>query len=158
MDARPRFIADENVGKLGRYLRRLGFDTELFSGGDDGELVRRALAENRVLLTRDTHIQQYAVAASGRVLVVTLHSDDPAEQLRTVIDKLKLSAWFKPLSLCLECNCPLEPLPAEEAAGRAPPYVLKTQRQFMQCPECRRLYWRGSHWQAMRRQLEALGD
>jgi uncharacterized protein with PIN domain len=30
---------------------------------------------------------------------------------------------------------------------------LQTQSQFMQCPHCQRLYWRGTHWSNMMDEL-----
>ena len=51
-----KFIVDENVGKLAGWLRMMGFDTVFFSGGDDSAMVKQALAEGRILLTRDTEI------------------------------------------------------------------------------------------------------
>jgi uncharacterized protein with PIN domain len=34
-----------------------------------------------------------------------------------------------------------------------PPYVFKTQEQFVECPACHRIFWKGTHWQAMTRKL-----
>jgi uncharacterized protein with PIN domain len=68
----PRFIADQNVGKLGRWLRMLGFDTLLFDGPDDGEILRLALEQVRVILTRDTHIMERRLVTSGRLKAVLL--------------------------------------------------------------------------------------
>jgi uncharacterized protein with PIN domain len=148
-----KFIADENVGRLGRYLRRLGFDTVLFNGGGDREMVKQALAEGRVILTRDTHIEKYGVAVNSRVIVVTFATDNPEEQLKQVIDTLELVGEAQPFTLCLECNAPLVETYEEKVAERVPPYVLKTQKQYMECPACRRVYWRGSHWRAMQQGL-----
>src|ERR1051325_9467164 len=55
--ASPRFIADVMVGKLARWLRLLGFDVLYSNRCDDDEIVRRAAAENRTLLTRDRGIR-----------------------------------------------------------------------------------------------------
>ena len=154
MQAPPKFIADENVGKLGRYLRRLGFDTALFSGSEDRDMVKQALAEGRVILTRDTHIEKYGAAASGRIKVITFSTDVPAEQLKQVVNALALAGAGAPLTRCLECNLPLETRKKEEVAGRVPPYVFKTHERFVECPSCRRVFWQGTHWHAMRRQLE----
>jgi hypothetical protein len=152
----PKFIADENVGKLGRYLRRLGFDTALFEGGEDRAMVSRALADSRTILTRDTHIREYGAAVKGRVKVITLTSDDPNEQLRQVLETLGFGGMAVPLSRCLECNCRLETKSQAEVAGRVPSFVLKTQKCFVECPLCRRVYWRGSHWRAMQEHLKGL--
>src|SRR5574337_881847 len=50
-----RFVADAMLGRLAKWLRLAGYDT-LYWRGDDARLVRLALAENRVVLTRDTRI------------------------------------------------------------------------------------------------------
>jgi uncharacterized protein len=149
------FIADENVGKLGRWLRLLGFDTILFSG-DDRDLIRRALAENRIILTRDSHIALVRPAVGGFLKVVTLAVDRPEEQICRVINELDIMGLAHPLTRCLECNTPLAEITREEAQGRVPPYVYQTQAQFVACPGCRRIYWRGTHWQALQKRLAVL--
>jgi hypothetical protein len=37
---------------------------------------------------------------------------------------------------------------------QVPPYVFRTKDQYMECPNCHRLYWRGTHWQAMMERLK----
>ena len=54
-----KFIVDHNVGKLTKWLRMMGYDTLFFDGEDDWQMVRTALAEGRVILTRDTQIMRY---------------------------------------------------------------------------------------------------
>jgi uncharacterized protein len=153
-----KFIADENVGKLGRYLRRLGFDTVIFEDGEDREMVKQALADGRIVLTRDTRIEKYGVAVNGRVRVVTFNTDNPGEQLKQVVETLELGKEAAPLTRCLECNLPLEERQLGEVAERVPPYVLKTQKHFVECPGCKRVYWRGTHWSAMQDKFESLKD
>ena len=145
----PHFLADHNVGALGRRLRMLGFDTILFGTGDDGDMVRRALDEGRTILTRDTHIMERRVVTSGRLKAVLLTTDRPQEQLCRVIKQLELKNRFNPFTRCIEDNHLLVPRLPAEVVERVPPYVAKTQTQFMECPQCRRIYWRGTHWQAM---------
>ena len=45
----PKFLADENVGKLGRWLRILGYDVAYQSPALDAQLALKALRENRVI-------------------------------------------------------------------------------------------------------------
>jgi len=52
----PRFAADAMLGRLGRWLRVLGFDTSYDAALDDAALVRLAHEEARILLTRDRHL------------------------------------------------------------------------------------------------------
>ena len=37
-----------------------------------------------------------------------------------------------------------------------PPYVYKTQNDYMECPTCHRVYWQGTHWLAMKNELEKI--
>jgi len=153
---RPRFIADHNVGKLARWLRMMGYDTVFFDARDDAYLVSKALAEDRVILTRDTHIMKRGVITSGRLKALLIDSDEPEQQVKQVIDAMHLDYQSRPFTLCLECNQPLVERSKEEVKDRVPPYVYRTREQFMECPNCRRIYWRGTHWQRMNRKLEKL--
>ena len=144
------------MGKLAKWLRLMGYDTVFFNDSDDACMVRKALREDRVILTRDTQIMQRGVVTSGRVRAILVNSDEPEQQMQQVIDALSLDCRFKPFSVCLECNQPLEERSREEVKDRVPPYVFKTQHQYMECPACHRIYWRGTHWQSMARRLEKL--
>ncbi len=152
----PRFIVDSNAGKLARWLRVMGYDAVYFPNGSDSEMLDRAVAEGRVLLTRDTHIIKRGIASSGRVKVVLLRDDDPAKQLRHVITTLGLDCLHRAFSLCLECNTPLTERKPEEVKDLVPPHVYKTQTRYLQCPSCHRVYWGGSHKRAMEKELKSL--
>lgn len=151
-----RFIVDHNAGKLARWLRMMGYDTLFFTGADDGDMVRIALAQDRVILTRDTRIAQRRVVASGRLRVVIIQSGSPAEQLGQVRAEIGLDVTYRPFTLCLERNRPLEVRSREDVKRLVPAYVYRTQEQYMACPGCHRIYWRGTHWEAMTNKLAEL--
>ena len=146
------------MGKLARWLRLMGYDARFFDGDDDSELVALAKAEGRVILSRDTLIMQRRLITSGKIRAVLIDSDRPERQVRQVVATLGLDSHFKPFSICLECNQPLVERAKDELKELVPPYVFKTQNYFRQCPNCERLYWRGTHWQAMTRRLEEFGQ
>jgi len=148
-----KFIVDNNVGKLAKWLRIMGYDTLFFNGSNDSGMVATALNEERVILTRDTQIMRRRVVTSGRLKAILIHSDKPELQMRQVINDLNLDCQFRPFALCLECNQPLLERSKQQVEGRVPPYVFQTQSQYMECPICHRIYWRGTHWQAMTRKL-----
>lgn len=148
-----KFIVDNNVGKLAKWLRIMGYDALLFSGEDDGKMVKIALAQNRVILTKDSQIMKRRLVTSGRLKAVLIKDDDVKVQLKQVVKALKLDYHFKPFSLCLECNQRLQEKNKAEVRELVPPYVYKTENLYMECPSCHRLYWRGTHWQAMTREL-----
>lgn len=152
----PRFIADINVGRLGRWLRAKGYDTLQFSNGDDSEMLAIAADENRIVLSRDTGLSRYRLVLGGRARVIILQSDRTSEQLTQVMAEIGPHPRPMPFSICLCCNAPLEDKAPEEVKDKVPPYVFKTQKQFKQCPDCKRIYWRGTHWQAMQHYLEGI--
>jgi len=142
------------VGKLAKWLRIMGYDTRFFNGTDDADLVATALAEGRVILTRDTQIMKRRVVTTGRLNAILIKSDEPEQQMHQVIDTLDLDCQFRPFALCLECNQPLQERSKQQVKDRVPPYVFQTQSQYRECPACHRIYWRGTHWQAMTKGLK----
>ncbi len=152
------FAVDSNAGKLARWLRMMGYDTLYFKNIDDSELVRIALRENRVILTRDTQIMKRRVVTNGQIKAILPQSGDPREQLYQVATELNLDYRQRQFTRCLECNQTLLPRSKEDVKELVPPYVFRTQAQYMQCPNCLRVYWRGTHWQRMKTALEAFAS
>ena len=151
-----RFIVDANVGRLARWLRIMGYDAMFVPGVEDSELVRLALAEGRAILTRDRLVMRRRAIASGR-LSALLISGDRLGELRQGVEAYGLDASGG-FSRCVECNEPLRDVEREAAQGRVPAYVFETQEAFVECPACARLYWRGTHWRNMVRELATVGD
>ncbi|MBI4267530.1 MAG: Mut7-C RNAse domain-containing protein [Chloroflexi bacterium] len=151
-----RFIVDHNVGKLAKWLRMMGYDTVFFDGEDDWDMVRTALREGRVVLTRDSQFMERGVITQGRVKAILVKGDEPEAQLQQVVTALNLDTYFKPFTICLECNQPLVEIEKQNVKARVPPYVYQTQSQYLECPSCHRIYWRGTHWQSMAKKLERL--
>jgi uncharacterized protein with PIN domain len=105
-----------------------------------------------VLITRDSGIAQRRAARMGQMRVVQIVHDDLRNQLRQLVRdmNLNLNSGF---SRCVRCNQLLQLVPKQSAAPRLPAYVCQTQCQFMECPQCLRLYWRGTHWSNMMSEL-----
>jgi len=146
-----RFQADAMLGALARWLRVLGIDTAYEAHIEDADLVRRAREEGRTILTRDRRLRD-----EWRVPdLVVLEADDPAVQLREVVDGFALRSLIRPFSRCLRCNVPLRAASVEEARGRVPERVLREQSVWRRCPDCGRVFWPGSHVRRMRARLES---
>jgi len=151
-----KFIVDNNVGKLARWLRVIGYDTLLFKEKDDSKMIEFALNDGRVILTRDTQITKRRLVTDGKLKAILIKHDEPKAQLRETVKTLNLDYYFRPFSLCLECNQMLIPRRREEVQNLVPPRVFETQEQYMECPACRRIYWQGTHWRAMVKELREL--
>ena len=155
MAAQTRFVVDVNVGKLAKWLRVMGYDTLFPQECGDNELVRIALREGRVLVTRDSGISLRRAVRLGQMRVVKIVHDDVRSQLKQLVRDLHLDI-DKGFCRCVLCNDPLRPLSVEQVSQRVPPYVLRTQSAFMECPRCLRTYWRGTHWSNMMCELSRL--
>jgi uncharacterized protein with PIN domain len=151
-----KFIADNNVGKLARWLRLIGYDTLLFKQKDDARMIKTALGDDRVVLTKDTQFMKRRLVTNGELKAILIKQDGPKTQIQEVVKKLNLNYHFNPFSLCLECNQTLIPRCKEEVQGLVPPHVFETQTQYTECPTCHRIYWQGTHWQAMVKKLQDL--
>lgn len=137
----PRFIADEMLGKLAKWLRSIGYDTVYYTGGGDSALVKRALAEDRVILTKDSHLVKRKLARKA----LFIRSEHPREQFKQVVEELGLDAESKLFTRCLICNQELVLVEKEGIRDRVPSYTYLTQDKFYECPECERIYWPGTH-------------
>src|SRR5437868_14608586 len=119
---RPRFLADCNVGRLARWLRRPGYDACYHARIDDSELVREAAAENRVVLTRDRDLTKRRVIQTGVVRAIIIRDDDVTKQLRQVFGELGLELK-EALTRCIERNSELESRVPAMVPERVPQHV-----------------------------------
>lgn len=146
-----KFLCDEMLARLGRYLRAAGYDTVIgAAGANDRTLLDCAIAENRMLLTRDRAILARKNAA-GRVLVLPQSGLDAAAE--ALNQRLGIDWLRAPFTRCLVDNARLRPaLPS--ARAQLPPRARETEGPLRSCPVCGRLYWPGSHVRRMARNLE----
>jgi uncharacterized protein len=146
----PRLLADAMLGRLARWLRAAGYDTAYNQALDDAALLRQARAEDRVLLTADRSL---ARSRSARTWLID--SDDLIGQLTQVLHALgpPPGQFF---SRCLACNGALEPADSADLADQLPAYILAAHTAFSRCPNCRRIYWQGTHSDRMRAVLDTL--
>ena len=152
----PRFVCDAHLGKLGRRLRLLGFDTVLAqdaTGADPGDdaLVQLARDEHRILLTRDRELLE----RPGLTHALEVPQAPVDTQLRGLIQRLQLQSAAAPFTRCTCCNTPIEPADPADLPD-LPPGVLAHQDRFWRCPGCGRSYWEGSHHRRMSRLVQAL--
>jgi uncharacterized protein with PIN domain len=151
-----RFIVTNELGRLARWLRIMGFDAVYFKGSNINTLIIEALREDRFIITR----RQGKIDDLQKKTLV-LNTDKLTEQLRQVLQNLQLKIEESEMfTRCPMCNEMLREAKKEEAKELIPPYVYKTQNEFRQCNSCKRLYWKGSHWgnikEAISHQLSAV--
>jgi len=137
-----KFIVTKELGRLARWLRILGFDTEYFSSSNRSSLIIISLRDERIILTRDSRMSP----VSG-VRILKVKHDELKQQLAQVMKELNIKLNEKLLfTRCVLCNKELKTTEKKSIKGRVPDYVYETQSDFVICPECKRVYWQGTHW------------
>ncbi|KPK09260.1 MAG: hypothetical protein AMJ64_00780 [Betaproteobacteria bacterium SG8_39] len=148
--ATPRFAADVHLGKLARHLRLAGFDCLWSRDWDDDALVAAAVAESRIVLTRDKGVLRRRAVTHGRFVRAT----ESEAQLAEIVRAFGLRARLQPFSRCRECNVPLEDVAKDAIAAQLPDKVRARYTRFRHCPGCGRLYWEGTHFERLRTVLQ----
>jgi len=148
-----RFVVDVNVGRLAALLRLTGFDAAYENGLRDNEIADLAHREQRIVLTRDRALLKRNKIDYGRLVRATY----PEEQLLETLRFFGLTGPFDFFSRCLLCNCKLQPVAKAAILHRLEPKTRKYFNTFKTCPACDRIYWRGSHCDAMAAKLKKAG-
>jgi uncharacterized protein len=148
----PRFLCDEMLHGLGRWLRAAGYDTVIAAGGlPDRELAARCAEEGRILLTKDRDLATTAAGTAPVLLVPGNGIDKAAQALSAALD---IDWQHAPFTRCIVDNRPLEAAPPDSAA-RVPKSSRGAGGPLRVCPECGRLYWPGGHVRRMQQRLAA---
>ncbi len=148
--AEIRFVLDTHLGRLARYLRLVGFDTDYENDRSDAELARISKEDRRILLTCDRGLLKRNVVTHG----YAVRERRPRAQLLEVAGRFELSGRFAPFTRCLACNGVLEDASLPEVAARVPPSIRERFRRYRRCPRCGGVYWQGSHHARLARLVE----
>lgn len=138
----PRFVLDVHLGRLARHLRLLGFDALWYRDAEDVALVEVSLGERRTLLTRDRGILKRGELSHAYYVREQL----PRRQVSEVLRRFDLFGSVRPFGRCLECNGDLQEVAKAEVYELLPPRTRRDYEEFRRCPQCGRVYWKGSHY------------
>lgn len=137
------FAADTTLGKLAKWMRLLGFDTDYQSAVSAKRSIQSA-GKERILLTRTNLIRDQS--PDRKLVFIT--SNNPLEQVKEVIRALGIVPEdIRPFSRCTRCNILIQQVDRDAVHDRVPDYVWENNTEFMICRRCRRIYWPGSHIQ-----------
>jgi len=125
-----RFIIDAMLGNITTWLRILGHDS-IYWSGEDRELIERALAENRIIITKDRGLASTALKKGLEVVLVD--GSDVPKIIAEISKRYGLNVEFNPKrTRCPKCNTPLN--------------LVRDYEYRWQCPGCGKHYWVGGHW------------
>ncbi|MEO0276284.1 MAG: Mut7-C RNAse domain-containing protein [candidate division WOR-3 bacterium] len=132
-----KLIVDATCVKHGRWLRLLGFDTEIIKGAIGVDKIKEG-----ILITRNKKLKRKFKSD------VLLLPDMPFwDALNFIIRMLSLEESLRPFTRCSLCNEEVINIPKEKVKGKVPYYVYETQDNFYICQKCNKIYWRGSHYE-----------
>ncbi len=145
----PKFIADVHLGSLARNLRMMGIDTAYFNKIIKDELIIISLKEKRTILTKDVDLLKNSVVTHGYFV----RSSDPLIQLKEVIARFHLQKEVREFTRCLVCNSKLNPVDRELINDKLPEKVKNYHSEFHICTGCNKIYWKGTHYENMRKKI-----
>lgn len=149
---RLKFICDVHLGKLARNLRLLGFDTYFDKQIDDNEIINISLTERRIILTRDKQMLKNKRITHG----YWVRSTDPRDQIPELVERFDLHKYLKPFSRCMDCNGLIQTVCKEDIIELLPLRTKKYYDKFFKCQLCGKIYWEGSHYENMKKQIQNL--
>jgi len=147
MDA--RFVVDVHLGKLARLLRLLGLDTVYNNNFTLDDLINISIDQGRILLTRNRSIPKQV-----SIKIFILSSQKPLEQLKQLVEYFTLQHQYLPFSRCIVCNGVLKPVSKESIIALLEQRTSRYYNDFCQCHCCKRIYWKGSHYEMMQKTIK----
>lgn len=142
-----RFLLDGMLGKLARWLRILGYESEYSKGTSDAKLLSRAKEDSLILLTSDS--QLYRNAISKDIESFLIDSQDNAQTLANLAYRFQLKLKLDPMiSKCPVCGSAIREASKDDVTDSVPPATFKVHQTFWICANtsCAKIYWQGSHW------------
>ena len=150
-----KFLCDQMLGTLAKWLRIYGFDTYYASREtDDSKLLEIAEHENRTLITRDKDL--IIAARRKNIQNIEINTTDLDEQISIVLSKNKPDK-AKILSRCIECNSEIIDIKKQDVKDKIPEKVYENNDRFWYCKKCDKHYWQGSHYEKMFEKIDNLG-
>jgi uncharacterized protein with PIN domain len=146
------FVLDVHLGKLARLLRMLGFDALYRNDYEDPEIVRIAIAQQRIILTRDRGLLFHRAVTHG----IYVRSADPMQQAAEVVRRFDLAGAIQPFRRCMACNGLIEPVQKAAIEHELQPLTRVYHDDFSRCLDCGRIYWKGSHYDRLVERLQQL--
>ena len=151
-----RFLIDGMLGKLNRWMRILGYETEYVKDKGDDELVNSARRSSSILLTSDEELYRSAIIRGVDSFLI--RGKNETERLAALARRYNLRLGIDPnLSKCPLCGSSIEQVSKADIEALVPPTTFKVYQSFWECinPTCAKIYWHGSHWKRIEQTLEA---
>ena len=151
-DFPKKFLCDAGLGGLARWLRSAGYESAWNLQLNDAAVIREAKRLGATLITSDTLMMERGVLRDGLQPAVCVPSSLTCEE--------QLAVVFREMDLelreprCMSCGGELRRVPKEIMAPRIPPRTALWLDEYFLCANCDQLFWHGTHWQRIERNLQ----
>lgn len=151
LDDPPVLFCDASLAALARWLRAAGHDARFRAGARCLDLAVEALRARGFLLTTDHRGLEFGSVRDGRLPTIWLPSNVTChEQLRLIAADLDLD---RATPRCMACGGALAIAPKQRVLARIPPRTALWLEAYFVCEGCEQLYWQGTHWAKIEREL-----
>jgi len=135
-----KFMLTKELGRITRWLRLLGYDASFFDSDDMKRLFIKAFNEDRIVITKRQNLSNIK-----SLKLIYIKGDLLEEQIVELKKRIRLEDRFL-FTRCADCNKKVVKVHKNSIKDLVPDYVFKTQKDFFQCPLCKRIFWKGTHW------------
>jgi uncharacterized protein with PIN domain len=147
-----KFIADNHLGHIVRYLRVLGFDVCYDTFLSPRKIIEISKKERRIILTKSKGLLKFKEVTHG----LYIYPGTTEEQIKRIVDFLDIKSKVKPFSRCLHCNNLLQTIAKEKIAERIPPKTKAHCDEYTHCTYCDKIYWKGTHFMSMKKVIDMI--
>jgi len=135
------------LGRLAKWMRLLGLDTSYYRNTNGKTIIYHSRKEGRIILTRSKNL------ADKYDDLILIESEYLMDQLKQITKSVKIKT---PFVRCPVCNIKTETVKKEEIKNGVPPYVFETHKDFKRCPECGRVFWKGTHYKRIKKVINEI--
>ena len=150
-EKKKKFLLDENLYRLTKWLRMLGYDSIIPKSISIEKKISLCQKERRIFLTRSKKIAN----RNNKFIRILIKTEEPEKQLQQILNLIDFDEDIF-ASRCLICNNRLEMVTTKKIESLVPENVKNTFSDFKICRKCGKIYWKGSHYVAMKSRLKNL--
>ena len=140
--------------RTAKWLRLLGIRTEYDARLDDDALLKKAIDDRLVLLTKDEALCRKARGYGLECFLLPQCSFE--EDVGRILAHYSLEGHFPEETLCPVCGGELERV--EPSEGEVPADVIEEKKMCWMCYSCGKFYWEGGHWKNIKKTLERIAQ
>jgi uncharacterized protein with PIN domain len=144
-----KFICDVHLGSLARNLRKLGLDVLYDNSFSDEEITKISVREKRIILTKDIGLLKRKDLQFGYFV----RNKEAHKQTLEILKVFPVKKYFDPFSRCLDCGTKLKRTSRKNAQSKLPDHSFDAGMRFYICTRCEKIYWQGSHFEKMSKQI-----